>query len=85
MVGIVEGDPLEVDGEPRAPLALFGLAVVKVDAGYGAILAGDLLTTSPTPGHAMVAITPVPGTVIGKALDSLESGTGAIKVLVMPR
>jgi hypothetical protein len=56
-----------------------------VDAGYGSIRPGDLLTTSPTPGRAMRADDPRPGTVIGKALEGLESGTGVIRVLVMLR
>jgi hypothetical protein len=63
---------------------------VKADASYGAIQAGDLLTTSPTDGHAMKA-QPIdlggveiyrPGTIIGKALEPLESGTGLIEVFV---
>ncbi len=55
---------------------------VKADAKYGAIRRGDLLTTSPTEGHAMVASDPKLGTIVGKALESLESGTGEIKVMV---
>lgn len=85
VVGIVVGDYEDVDGDLQAPVALFGLAVVKADASYGAVLAGDLLTTSPTPGHAMAAIVPTPGTVIGKALEPLETGTGTIRVVVMLR
>jgi hypothetical protein len=63
---------------------------VKVDASYGAITAGDLLTSSSTTGHAMKA-QPVDvggveiyrlGTIIGKALEPLESGTGMIEVFV---
>ena len=46
---------------------------------------GDLLTTSPTPGHAMRADDPRPGTIVGKALEPLESGTGMVRVLVMLR
>jgi hypothetical protein len=42
-------------GSPRRPIALVGKVYCKVDAEYGAIAAGDLLTTSPTPGHAMKA------------------------------
>ena len=66
------------------------VARIKVDASYGAIKRGDLLTTSPTPGHAMKA-EPVevggveihrPGTIIGKALESLDSGQGLIEVFV---
>jgi hypothetical protein len=63
---------------------------VKVDASYDSIKTGDLLTTSPTRGHAMKA-QPVdiggveihrPGTIIGKAMEPLESGTGLIEVFV---
>jgi hypothetical protein len=38
--------------------------------------------TSPNPGYAMRAESPKPGTVIGKALDRLDSGTGTIPVVV---
>ncbi len=61
------------------------VAACKVDAGYGSVRPGDLLTTSPTPGHAMLALDPRPGTILGKALESLDAGTGLIKVLVMLR
>ena len=45
---------------------------------------GDLLTTSPTAGHAMKAIEPhrVFGSVIGKALSPLEEGQGLIPILI---
>jgi hypothetical protein len=69
----------------HAPVALSGTVLCKVDAGYGAIRRGDLLTSSPTPGHAMRADDPLPGTIVGKALGTLESGTGTIRVLVMLR
>ena len=32
-----------------------------------------------------LAVAPAPGTVVGKALETLESGTGLIQVLVTPR
>ncbi len=57
----------------------------KVDAGYGAIEVGDLLTTSETPGHAMKARNPKLGTIIGKALEPLEQGQGIIKISVTLR
>ncbi len=38
-----------------ASVALAGTVTCKADASYGAIQVGDLLTTSPTPGHAMRA------------------------------
>ena len=69
----------------HAAIALTGTLPCKVDAGYGAIQVGDLLTTSPTAGHAMRADDPQPGTILGKALEPLETGTGLIKVLVMLR
>jgi hypothetical protein len=68
----------------RQPVALLGKVFCKVDAEFGAIEVGDLLTTSSTPGHAMKAANSAqaPGTVIGKALRSLASGRGQIPILV---
>lgn len=73
------------EGSPtRLPVALVGKVFCKVDARYGPIEVGDLLTTSPTPGHAMsvqdrsLAF----GTVIGKALRSLAEGCGLVPILV---
>lgn len=72
------------DAGRRLPIALVGRAFCNVDARYGQIDVGDLLTTSPTPGHAMKALDPQRafGAVIGKALKSLGSGRGAIPVLI---
>jgi hypothetical protein len=69
----------------KAPVAFTGIVACKVDASHGAIQVGDLLTTSPTRGHAMRADHPSPGTILGKALEALPEGTGLIKVLVMLR
>lgn len=68
----------------RLPVALVGRAYCKVDAAWGDVEVGDLLTTSPTPGHAMRAddATRSIGTVIGKALARLDDGPGLIPVLV---
>jgi hypothetical protein len=55
---------------------------VKADAKYGAIKRGSLLTTSPTSGHAMLASDPKLGSIVGKALEPLASGTGEILVMV---
>jgi hypothetical protein len=71
--------------QAQAPVALSGIVVCKVDAAYGSIQIGDLLTTSPTKGHAMRSIDHVPGTIIGKAIEPLDAGTGLVKVLVMMR
>ena len=71
----------------RSPIALVGKAFCKVDALFGSINPGDLLTTSPTPGHAMKLIdhTRATGTILGKALGGLEDGQGLIPILVTPR
>ena len=39
----------------RQPVALLGRVFCKAEASFGAIAAGDLLTTSSTRGHAMKA------------------------------
>lgn len=68
----------------RAPVALMGKVFCKVDAQYAPVEVGDLLTTSPTPGHAMKATDPMRafGAVIGKALRRLPEGCGLVPVLV---
>ena len=73
-----------VGGTNRMPVALTGKAYCNVDAQYGPIEVGDLLTTSPTPGHAMKARDPAMsfGAVLGKALAPLPSGKGMVPVLV---
>jgi hypothetical protein len=70
--------------ENRLPVALVGKVYCKVDAKYSAIEVGDLLTTSPTPGHAMKADDPLKafGSVIGKALRPLAGGQGLIPILI---
>ncbi len=68
----------------RQPIALLGKVYCKTDASFGAIGIGDLLTTSPTPGHAMRADDAARafGSVIGKALRPLKGGQGLIPVLI---
>jgi len=65
-------------------IAISGRVYCQVDASYGAIKPGDLLTTSPTPGHAMKASdhSKAYGTVIGKAMTALADGQGLVLVLV---
>ncbi|MCB9780196.1 MAG: hypothetical protein H6742_16635 [Alphaproteobacteria bacterium] len=72
------------DRSHTAPIALVGRVWCKADASFGAIDVGDLLTTSPTPGHAMVASDPARafGAVVGKALSRLDAGTGMVLMLV---
>jgi hypothetical protein len=66
------------------PVALVGRVFCKVDASFGPIELGDLLTTSPTPGHAMKAKDPAKalGAIIGKALEPWDAKRGMIRVLV---
>lgn len=68
----------------RQPVALMGKVFCKVDAQFGAIEVGDLLTTSPTPGHAMKTDNPFKafGAVIGKALRPLTEGQALIPILI---
>jgi hypothetical protein len=68
----------------RVALALFGKVFCKVDARFGAIDVGDLLTTSPTRAHAMRATDHVQafGAVLGKALRPWKTGRGVIPILV---
>jgi hypothetical protein len=69
---------------PRVALALAGKVYCKVDATYAPIAVGDLLTTSPTTGHAMKALDPSRsfGAVIGKALARCESGRALVPILI---
>lgn len=66
------------------PVALMGRVYCKVDSRDGAIEVGDLLTTSPTPGHAMKVTDPMKafGAVIGKALEPISRRMGMIPILV---
>jgi hypothetical protein len=68
----------------EVPMAMVGIVPVKVTAGNGPIHTGDLLVTSSEAGYAMKGINreQMLGAVIGKALNSLESGKGVIEVLV---
>lgn len=68
----------------RKPIALLGKVYCKVDASYGAIEIGDLLTTSQTHGYAMKAGEPLRafGAILGKALQPWPNGRGLIPVLV---
>lgn len=66
-------------------VTMAGVTEIQVDAGYGVVQPGDMLVASPTPGHAMRAIEVVPGSVVGKAIDGLDAGTGTLRVLLMAR
>jgi hypothetical protein len=75
----VGGDQFDYD------VALAGRVYCNVDASYGEVSPGDLLTTSPTPGYAMVVkdYSKAQGAILGKAMEELEEGEqGQILVLV---
>ena len=81
--GINLGDMPANDAERS--IALTGRVWCWVDTeNTGAVNPGDLLTTSPTPGHAMKVLDYQrgQGATIGKAMTALESGTGLVLVLV---
>ncbi|HEV7768813.1 MAG TPA: hypothetical protein VGQ76_27720 [Thermoanaerobaculia bacterium] len=93
VAGVVSPQPgitLGVSGPEKEQIATMGRVRVKVDATRNPIRIGDLLVTSGNSGMAMKS-TPVdvmgvaihrPGTIIGKALESLDKGTGDILVLL---
>jgi hypothetical protein len=86
--GFIAGNEVDEDGNPldadKVPVAVVGVVPVKASLENGAIHPGDLLVASSTPGHAMKAGEDAAiGTVIGKALESLEEVQGVIQMLVM--
>jgi len=93
VAGIVSDKPGVILGEAaanRVMVATTGRVRVHVDATNGPIHVGDLLVTSDREGVAMVS-QPVdiggmkfhrPGTIVGKALEPLPSGSGDILVLL---
>jgi hypothetical protein len=93
VAGVVSAKPgliLGEGGDGKVMVATTGRVRIKVDATRAPIRVGDLLVTSEREGYAMRS-EPVdlggtrlhrPGTLIGKALESLASGTGEILVLL---
>jgi hypothetical protein len=69
-------------GDYLTVVTLGAYKTLKVDASYGAIGPGDRLVASPNPGYAMRAVSPEPGTILGKALGAMPAGTGTIPVIV---
>jgi len=72
-------------GQYDFDVALAGRVYCNVDATYGAIQPGDLLTTSPMPGYAMKVTDheQAQGAILGKAMQPLKQGEkGQILVLV---
>ncbi|HJT65129.1 MAG TPA: hypothetical protein VJ749_01675 [Pyrinomonadaceae bacterium] len=93
VAGVVSSQPgiaLGESGSSKLLVATTGRVKVKVDATRSPIRIGDLLVTSDKEGFAMKS-EPItiggrqihaPGTLIGKALEPLASGTGEILVLL---
>jgi len=67
------------------PMAVIGIVPTKVSAENGPIRPQDLLVSSSIPGYAMKGTdrNRMLGAVIGKAMGSLDSGTGMIEVMVI--
>ena len=94
VVGVVAGagshrtgiimDKQEKSDVRRQPIALVGKVFCKVDASYGPIEVGDLLTSSATHGYAMLASDPTRafGAILGKAMAPLGNGLGLIPILI---
>jgi cytoskeletal protein CcmA (bactofilin family) len=83
----VMASPYDMDDEnlkKEVPLAVVGVVPCKVSAENGPIAIGDLLVTASLPGYAMKGSDRgrMLGAVIGKALQSLDSGAGVIQILV---
>jgi hypothetical protein len=93
VAGVISAQPgitLGVNGAGKVLVATTGRVRIKVDASRGSIQVGDLLVTSDVAGVAMKS-QPIdvggvqihrPGTLIGKALEPLTTGTGEILVLL---
>jgi hypothetical protein len=75
--------PLSDKYDNEIPVAITGIVPCKVSTENGPIKRGDLLTSSSTPGYAMKATDPKVGTILGKAMGTLENGTGKIEILVV--
>ncbi|MGZ8844877.1 MAG: hypothetical protein ACXW3C_00265 [Pyrinomonadaceae bacterium] len=93
VAGVISEKPGITLGEAsidKVLVATTGRVLVKVDATRAPIHVGDLLVTSDTPGLAMRSepikvggrLIHMPGTLIGKALEPLEKGSGKILVLL---
>jgi hypothetical protein len=79
--GFIAGGALQ-DQPDMIPVAFSGVVPVKVTAVNGPIRRGDLLTTSRERGYAMLATDPQIGSILGKAMEKLTTGTGVIDVLL---
>jgi len=90
VIGVVAHNPVLVisgTAELKAfPVVLAGRAMCNVDARSGPIRPGDLIVSSDTPGCGMagrIDSFEKIGTVIGKALDGLEEGSGCLPIYIV--
>lgn len=90
VVSALPGIILGEEGSGKVKVATTGRVKVKVDTSGGPIRVGDLLVTSSKPGIAMRS-EPIklsgtnfhrPGTILGKALEPLQEGTGEVLTLL---
>jgi hypothetical protein len=93
VAGVVSPKPgilLGLEADDKHKVATTGRVKVRATTQNGPIRRGDLLVTSDIPGTAMRSV-PItingrtfhqPGTIVGKALEPLESGTGEILALL---
>jgi hypothetical protein len=90
VISTMPGIALGEAGADKVLVATTGRVKLKVDATRAPINVGDLLVTSDKQGMAMKSVAVTlngiefhrPGTLIGKALEPLEKGTGEILVLL---
>ncbi len=84
----IDREMMETPANDRVPVAMAGMAPVKMTAENGRIVPGDLLATSGTPDHAMKA-QPLhidgasiyqQGTILGKAMTTLDGDEGVIEM-----
>lgn len=70
--------------DSEVPMAMLGIVPTKVSAENGPIRLGDLLVTASRAGYAMKGTdrNRMLGSVIGKAMGTLDAGFGTIEVLI---
>ncbi len=90
VIGVVSGNPtiiINANGKKHKvyPVALTGTVLCRIDARQKPLRPGDPIVTSSTPGCGMGGVIDSfekIGTVLGKALDSLEDGIGLVPVFI---
>ncbi len=93
VMGVVSARPTVVGGSAitaegnrgKVAVAILGIVEVRASAASGPIRPGDLLCAGSEPGVAEEAVWAYPGTIVGKALEALPSGSGTIRMLVTLR